>query len=637
MPNLRDLRKLVIISAVIGAMTILPYASTHVSTNRTSEEGTIKIPSQILNEERTLSIALPKDYDKSQKAYPVLYILDAEARNEFTDAISTVKDLEAEGVGPQMIIIGIWNTNRNRDMIPAAVSHRPQSGGSQKFLKFITDELKPYVKQNYRTTDFSVLYGASNAGLFSVYALLENPDAFDGIIASSPMIGHCPEHIQMKAEAFVRRDQIKNCALYMIYGTEDSQRVTAYIPDFHEFLKSKAPPGFVSQIKILKGEGHVPKSSKSRGLRYVFAQNKSLAPNGLTSKENGDSIAWQPQNPTEKSETWEWPISTPEKQQLDPEPLAELVSLIREGRRYPRLHSLLVIRHGYLVVEEYFGRFQGDTLHTLQSVTKSFTSALVGIAISRGEFKGVDEKILDFFPDMTGIANLDERKESIRLKDLLTMRSGTDYNENGPDSPHFQLNRLPRGWDKFYLDRPMLRMPGTHFLYDSGGVILMSAMLKKRTGMHADQYAEKYLFKPLQIDQKFWFRNQESHPHTGGGLNLKPRDTAKFGLLYLQKGRWGGEQIVPEAWVKESSIKRVDFGATSQTIGYGYLWWMLRPDPDGNGKDYIYAAMGFRAQYIFVIPEHDMVVVVNGDTQSRIDQRKPIEFLYTHILKSVKR
>jgi hypothetical protein len=166
MPSLRNLRKLVIISAVIGAMAILPCVSTHASPNLISEEGAIKIPSQILNEERTLSIALPQDYDKSQKAYPVLYILDAEARNEFTDAVSTIKDLHAEGVGPQMIIVGIWNTNRNRDMIPVSVSHRPQSGGSQKFLEFITDELKPYVKQNYRTTDFSVLYGASNAGLF---------------------------------------------------------------------------------------------------------------------------------------------------------------------------------------------------------------------------------------------------------------------------------------------------------------------------------------------------------------------------------------------------------------------------------------------------------------------------------------
>ena len=249
-------------------------------------EKSIKIRSQILNEDRTLSIALPEDYDKNQKAYPVLYILDAEAPNEFTEAVSAVKDLHAEGIGPQMIIIGIWNTNRNRDMIPTAVSHRLRSGGSRKFLKFITDELKSYVKQNYRTTDFSILYGASIAGLFSVYALFENPYAFDGIIASSPMIGHCPDYMQMKAEAFVSRDKIKNCALFMIYGSEDSHRVTIYFPDFHEFLKSKAPRGFVSQLKLLKGEGHVPKSSISRGLRYVFAQNKSWAPNKLTREEN---------------------------------------------------------------------------------------------------------------------------------------------------------------------------------------------------------------------------------------------------------------------------------------------------------------------------------------------------------------
>ena len=237
----------------------------------------IKIRSQILKEERTLSIALPRDYDKNQKFYPVLYILDAEARNEFTEAVSTVKDLHAEGIGPQMIIVGIRNTNRNRDMIPIPVSHRPQSGGSRKFLKFITDELKSYVKKNYRTTDFSILYGASNAGLFSIYALFENPYAFDGIIASSPMIGHCPDYMQMKAEAFVRRDRINNCALFMIYGTEDSHRVTIHFPDFHEYLKSNAPRGFVSQLTVLKGEGHVPKSSKSRGLRYVFTHNKSWA------------------------------------------------------------------------------------------------------------------------------------------------------------------------------------------------------------------------------------------------------------------------------------------------------------------------------------------------------------------------
>ena len=338
------------------------------------------------------------------------------------------------------------------------------------------------------------------------------------------------------------------------------------------------------------------------------------------------------------SPSWEWPVSTPEEQGLDSKKMSELTALIREGELCPQLHSLLVIRHGYLVVEEYFNNWQADRIHTLQSVSKSFTSALVGIAIARGEFKGVDEKVLDFFPDMKGIANLDDRKASIRLKDLLTMRSGTDYNERGDDSPHRQLNRLPRGWDKFYLDRPMLRPPGTEFLYDSGGVILLSAMLKNRTGMHADEYAERFLFKPLEIEKKFWAKNQEGHTHTGGGLNLSARDTAKFGLLYLNNGRWGDKQIVPEDWVRESFRKHVDLTVAGQPpSGYGYLWWILAPDPRGNGRQDVYAARGRFGQYIFIIPEHDMVVVVNGFAQSGPEQGKPIALLYDNILPAVRR
>jgi CubicO group peptidase (beta-lactamase class C family) len=339
--------------------------------------------------------------------------------------------------------------------------------------------------------------------------------------------------------------------------------------------------------------------------------------------------------------SWQWPVSTPEAQGLDSKRLTELVKLIREGERYPRLHCLLIIRHGYLVVEEYFNNWKGDQIHTLQSVSKSFTSALVGMAIAKGEFKGVNEKILDFFPDVKEIANMDERKASIRLRDLLTMRSGTDYNERAPDSPHWQLNRLPSGWDKFYLDRPMLRPPGTEFLYDSGGVILLSAMLKNRTGMHADEYADRFLFKPLEIEKKFWAKNLEGHPHTGGGLALTARDTAKFGLLYLNNGRWGDIQVVPEEWVRESLLLQVEFEAKGPkgpgAIGYGYLWWILLPDPRGAGRQNISAAMGAHAQYIFIIPEHDMVVVVYGFTQSGADHNKPIGFLYDHILPAVRR
>lgn len=149
---------------------------------------------------------------------------------------------------------------------------------------------------------------------------------------------------------------------------------------------------------------------------------------------------------------WEWLVSTPEEQGLDPQMLAELANLIREEERYPNLHALLIVRHGRLVVEEYFNNWKADQIHTLQSVTKSFTSALIGIAIARGEFKSVDEKVLDFFPDMKDIANMDERKKSMRLEDLLTMRSGTDFHERDAGSPYRQMMGLTKGWDRFYLD-----------------------------------------------------------------------------------------------------------------------------------------------------------------------------------------
>jgi len=342
--------------------------------------------------------------------------------------------------------------------------------------------------------------------------------------------------------------------------------------------------------------------------------------------------------PGQTSSAWEWPVSTPEAQGLDAKSLAELVTLIRAGKEFPRLHCLLIVRHGYLVVEEYFNDWRADRLHMLQSVSKSFTSALVGIAISRGEFKGVEEKVLDFFPDMKDIANMDERKASIRLKDLLTMRSGTDYHERTPDAPHWQLNRLLKGWDKFYLDRPMLCPPGTSFNYDSGGVILLSAMLKNRTGMHADKYAERFLFAPLGIKNYFWFRNTEGHAHAGGGLNLTARDSAKFGLLYLKNGRWGDKQVVPEEWVHESLRMHVDLTVQGQPpSGYGYLWWILAPDPRAGGRQMIYAARGAYGQFIFVVPDDDLVVVINGDVQSAADRSRHMSLFYDRILTAVRR
>lgn len=340
----------------------------------------------------------------------------------------------------------------------------------------------------------------------------------------------------------------------------------------------------------------------------------------------------------DRAEAWSWPEAAPAAHGLDKALLEALAARIQAEEGVRDLHSLLIARNGHLVFERYFEGYDAGRRHMLQSVSKSVTSALIGIAIGRGEIQGVDERVLGFFESTDGIENLDDRKRAMRLEDLLTMRSGTDYHERGAGSPHSKLNALPRGWDRFVLSRPMTHDPGTRFQYDSGAVILMSSLLKARTGHHADSYAERHLFGPLGIERTKWYRNEEGHPHTGGGLDLRPRDMARFGQLYLQGGRWDGRQVVPESWVRTSTSQHVEFAnARGGAVGYGYLWWILPPSPAGAGHEPIYGAFGFRAQYIFVIPEHQMVVVFTGGTRSWQDERRPRELLYSDILPAVKR
>lgn len=336
--------------------------------------------------------------------------------------------------------------------------------------------------------------------------------------------------------------------------------------------------------------------------------------------------------------TPDWPSAAPEDHGLDAAPLDNLVQRIR-SEEIVNIHSLLVVRFGWLVLESYFNGHDVDELHELQSVTKSFTSAAIGIAIARGKISGVGETVLEFFDESLVIENLDERKRRITLEDLLTMRSGTDYHERGPDSPHWQLNRLQRGWTKFILDRPMIRKPGTYFQYDSGAVILASALIKQRYGVHADDFLEKHLFEPLGIERLFWYRNAEGHPHTGGGLSMRSRDMARFGLLYLREGRWGNRQVLPEEWVHASLSRQVEFEPRSgrRSVGYGYWWWVFPPDPGGDGKRDIYAAAGWKGQYIFIVPEHEMVVVVTAGCRDWTEEQAIVGFLYDSILPAVRK
>src|SRR5262249_908659 len=342
------------------------------------------------------------------------------------------------------------------------------------------------------------------------------------------------------------------------------------------------------------------------------------------------------QTPADYWPTGEWRTSSPEDQSLDRKILKRLVKRIRKNK-IRDLNSLLIVRNGYLVVESYFNGSGPNDVHTLQSDTKSVTSLLIGAAIAQGKLAGVDEPILEFFPEYRHIKNLDERKSSLRIKDLLTMRTGFDWSEAVyQGSPLQAFNDCRCGWLRFVLDWPMAEEPGTRFEYNSGGVILLGGVIRKAAGTSVDGFAQQNLFDPLGITNAWWYQGlPEGLTHTGGGLNLRARDMAKIGYLILRRGRWEDKQIVSEDWLRESMQHRVRNARTfgSHPVDYGYLWWLLPIEHDEEPDGDIYTAAGARDQWIFIIPKFDMVVVVTGNTSTTFAE--PVDFLYSDILRAV--
>ena len=295
-----------------------------------------------------------------------------------------------------------------------------------------------------------------------------------------------------------------------------------------------------------------------------------------------------------------WRTSPPEEQGMESQKLAQLLTTIQQQRL--NLHSLLVIRNGYLVSETYFGPYQQDTQHELYSCTKSFVSTLIGIAVDKAYIDRTDHRIVDFFSERT-FANLDRQKADMTLEDLLTMRSGLDWQEG---DPIYRAMYQSPDWVKFVLDEPMALPPGSRFNYCSGCSHLLSAILQQTTGMNTRDFAEQYLFKPLGITNVNWDTDATGIPIGGWGLQLTPRDMAKLGYLYLQDGQWDGQQIVSAKWVENATQRHTE---TDSDLGYGYQWWTY---PSLAA----YAALGRYGQTIFVIPGSDLVIVTTAEMDS---------------------
>ncbi len=302
-----------------------------------------------------------------------------------------------------------------------------------------------------------------------------------------------------------------------------------------------------------------------------------------------------------------WETASADSVGLDPAPLVAAADAIAQ-QQFAGVDSMLVIRHGRLVHETYFGGFDRETLHDLRSATKSMTSALVGIAIDQGALAGVDEPIAR---RLGGRAprDPDPRKQAITIESLLTMSPGLACDDDDPASPGNEEKMYrEKDWVRFILDLPMVAAPGDRWAYCTGGVVILGALVAEATGVRPDVYARQVLFEPLGITRAEWEFTPAGDVDTGGHLHLRPRDMAKFGQLFLQRGLWNGRPVVSGGYVARSTSFRV---RTSSGGGYGYLWW-LRTAIRGATPVQTFYAIGNGGQQIIVVPDLDLVAVFTG-------------------------
>jgi CubicO group peptidase (beta-lactamase class C family) len=325
-----------------------------------------------------------------------------------------------------------------------------------------------------------------------------------------------------------------------------------------------------------------------------------------TSKQTPESPAYWP--------TEDWQSSTPERQGMNSEQLAEALDFLQEQDDF-NIHSLLIIRNGYIVTDAYFEPFTQGSVHDTASVTKSFTATLVGIAIDKGYIESVHQPVLDFFPERT-VANVDTNKEKMTVEHLLTMRSGLECINQPTEVTLFRMMESP-DWIQFTLDLPVKEEPGTRFVYCSSNVHLLSTIISKTTGMNALAFAREHLFEPLGISNVSWPSDPEGNNHGWGDLRMTPHDMAKLGYLYLNEGWWDGRKVLSPAWVTAAT----SVPENASVVNYGYLWWLVPEYPD------VYYADGRGGQRIFVLPDQDMVVVTTGGGGR--DQYRVLETLLT--------
>ena len=286
---------------------------------------------------------------------------------------------------------------------------------------------------------------------------------------------------------------------------------------------------------------------------------------------------------------------------------------------YPDMHSVLIVRNGKLVFEEYFYEYTRDSLQEQRSASKSVVSALAGIAIRQGLIKSVNDPMEPYLPNEHFNNNTDLKKK-ITIGDLLSNQSGVSYDEAYDKAAGNETAmNYANDWVKYTFDLPMIDTPGKVGRYNSGNPITIGVIVEKTSGMPLPDFAKKNLFGPLGITHFKWrFKPDKTESEDFCQLYLRPRDMAKFGLMYLNDGQWQHKRVVPAEWIATSTSKH----SVVQGVNYGYFWWLKYLDADGIRYNGI-AAQGNGGQKTYIFKQQNMVVVITGgnyNTQSPSDQ-----------------
>jgi len=323
----------------------------------------------------------------------------------------------------------------------------------------------------------------------------------------------------------------------------------------------------------------------------------------------------------------DWTATTPENQSMSSTVLDDMMQFIEDSGA--PIHGLVITRNGYIVEEKYWSYYTETSTHHIFSCTKSFTSTLIGIAIKEGFIDNVSQKVLDFFPEMT-IENMDARKEAMTLEHVLTMTTGLDWNEwnNTYDDPTNMYNQMFDSPNpiQFFLNLPSVYNPGEHWVYTTGASHLLSAIVQKATNMTTEEFADQYLFSPLNMTIGGWNVDHQGINNGGTQLYVSPRTMTKLGLLYLNNGSWNGKEILTEEYAAQAITP---YATIEPGLSYGYQWWL-------DTTHDVFSARGSEGQYIFGIPEYNIVVTITqgADEYSEDIHQDILEYVANSIIQT---